>query len=991
MKKTLLFLLKISLCSIGSVFASSTTVQAQQRDLTWRGDFAVTLAQVTTDGTLDTQVNTNGNVAEITGGETRGENLFHSFQDFSVPNSSSAVFDNATDISNIFSRVTGGSISNIDGLIRANGSANLFLINPAGIILGENARLDIGGSFYGSSATSILFEEGEFSAADLDNPAVLTVNAPIGLGFRDEPGNIVNRASTENGLEVPVGKNISFLGGNVTFEGGKISAPGGRVELGGLLAAGTIELDTDSGFRFPEGVERADVSLINGALVKVRDAGGGFINVNARNLSLSEESILLGGIESGSGSPDAQAGDITINAESFFAQDNSQVITTTAVEGTGDAGNIFITATNIEFTDEIQGDDTASKLVASTFGQGNAGDIEITAQEIVLDGSGAGAFTNVGIKANDDPISGAVGDGGNITVNTDSISFLNGARLATILGGIGTGGNITVNANDFVIFDGEGDSVPRFVKFFGGEQRRPSAIVNIVRGGLLEGEEDGIGNAGVVEINTQSLSLTNNAGIFTNTSGQGDAGDIKINTTGDIELDNNARIYTQVILKVGDGNAGDVEINANSLSMNNFSQIQVDTQSSGNAGNILINANNISLTERSFMNSGTGILGEGVEGNAGKIEINTNELFLADSFIEAFTRGNGNAGDIVIQANDKITLDDGGAITSDVRDGGLGTGGNIVLTTASVSLSNGSRLSTSTFEQGVGEAGSINVNASEQIDITDGGSIKAVTENDSSGGNINFNTKTLNLSNRGQIFASSEGGGNAGNINLQVSENIVLKGISNISTTASGEGNGGNLDMNARFIVAFPNGGNGNDITTNAQQGNGGNITINAESLLGFTIGKAIEENRTNDIDASSVFSLDGDVTINTPDTNTVQGATELPTNVVESEETTQQACGSSREIASKNSFSIDGKGGITAEPGFPLDSFNIIVNGEANSTLAMPTAIEAAQGKIQPARGVQVTETGEVILTAYPTDNLGNKPESITPQRLPKIQQNCV
>ncbi len=101
---------------------------------------------------------------------------------------------NAESISNIFSRVTGRNISNIDGLIRANGSASLFLINPAGIIFGENARLDIGGSFYGSTASSILFEDGEFSAADLANPPLLTVNAPIGLGFRDHPGDIVNRS-----------------------------------------------------------------------------------------------------------------------------------------------------------------------------------------------------------------------------------------------------------------------------------------------------------------------------------------------------------------------------------------------------------------------------------------------------------------------------------------------------------------------------------------------------------------------------------------------------------------------------------------------------------------------------------------------------------------------------------------------------------------------------------------------------------------------------
>ncbi len=153
MKQVISPLLQVGICTFSYLYASSNT----------------TLAQVTSDGTVNTQVNQNGNVAEITGGETRGSNLFHSFQDFSVSTGNEAFFNNANDISNIFSRVTGGNVSNIDGLIRANGSASLFLINPAGIIFGEGARLDIGGSFYGSSASSILFEDGEFSAADLDN------------------------------------------------------------------------------------------------------------------------------------------------------------------------------------------------------------------------------------------------------------------------------------------------------------------------------------------------------------------------------------------------------------------------------------------------------------------------------------------------------------------------------------------------------------------------------------------------------------------------------------------------------------------------------------------------------------------------------------------------------------------------------------------------------------------------------------------------------
>ena len=114
------------------------------------------IAQVTPDGTTNTTVNPNGsNNFTIENGDRAGGNLFHSFDQFSVPNGGSAIFNNPTDISNILSRVTGGNISNIDGLIQANGSANLFLVNPAGILFGNNARLAIGGSFFGTTADSM--------------------------------------------------------------------------------------------------------------------------------------------------------------------------------------------------------------------------------------------------------------------------------------------------------------------------------------------------------------------------------------------------------------------------------------------------------------------------------------------------------------------------------------------------------------------------------------------------------------------------------------------------------------------------------------------------------------------------------------------------------------------------------------------------------------------------------------------------------------------
>jgi filamentous hemagglutinin family protein len=176
--------------------------------------------EITTDGTTNTEVTSpDGQNFDIDGGDKAGGNLFHSFGNFGVPTGGSANFLNSPDVQNIIDRVTGGNVSNIDGLIKANGSANLFLINPAGIIFGQNARLDIGGSFLGSTADSLLFNDGtEFSAVNAQNKPLLTVNAPIGLNLRDNPGDIVNRSQAldrtgefASGLEVNQDKNLSLI------------------------------------------------------------------------------------------------------------------------------------------------------------------------------------------------------------------------------------------------------------------------------------------------------------------------------------------------------------------------------------------------------------------------------------------------------------------------------------------------------------------------------------------------------------------------------------------------------------------------------------------------------------------------------------------------------------------------------------------------------------------------------------------------------------
>ncbi|OKH51636.1 hypothetical protein NIES2101_17875 [Calothrix sp. HK-06] len=279
-------------------------------------------AQIVADETLPTPSNVqqsqdNTQLIEIEGGTRAGNNLFHSFSKFSVPSDTTAFFKNSADVQNILTRVTGNTRSDINGIIKANESANLFLINPNGIIFGPNARLDIGGSFIGSTANAIGFGSlGNFSATNPEAPSpLLTINPSALLFSQIAAAPIQNNSTallaqsdpagfTVKGLRVPDGKSLLLVGGNISMEGGQLNAYGGRVELGGLAASGFVGLNVDGdnlSLNFPASSTRADISLTNGAAVYVEAANGGDIAVNARDLEVTSGSVLSAGIGKGLG------------------------------------------------------------------------------------------------------------------------------------------------------------------------------------------------------------------------------------------------------------------------------------------------------------------------------------------------------------------------------------------------------------------------------------------------------------------------------------------------------------------------------------------------------------------------------------------------------------------------------------------------------------------------------------------------------------------
>ncbi|NEO80525.1 filamentous hemagglutinin N-terminal domain-containing protein [Moorena sp. SIO4G3] len=379
----------------------------------------VVTAQISSDGSVSTTVTTNDSVNFlIENGERAGSNLFHSFSKFSIPTGGEAFFNNATDIANIFSRVTGGSISNIDGLIRANGSANLFLINPSGISFGKNASLSIGGSFFATTAEKIVFNDGiEFKASQPEDEApLLTINIPMGVQFGSTAESIVIQSQAISpdsdatvGIQVEPGQTIALLGGNLDFPGGGLTASAGRIELGSVGPNSVVSVTPlAQGWTMGyEGIaEFGDINLTQQAFVITNGDSGGNIEIQARNLNVKSGSRInahtLG---------KTQGGIVRIRAtESIEVSANPTVSSTrsnlsTRVFGTADGNDLMIQTKELK----VAG---FARITASSIGVGNAGDVVLDVERLqVLDGGQIGSAT---VRS---------GDGANIRVRAQSIEI----------------------------------------------------------------------------------------------------------------------------------------------------------------------------------------------------------------------------------------------------------------------------------------------------------------------------------------------------------------------------------------------------------------------------------------------------------------------------------------------------------------------------------------------------------------------------------------
>ena len=575
-------------------------------NLLWLAQFCVftlvltsrATAQVIPDTSLPipSRSKLNGTIFLIDQGTNVGNNLFHSFEQFSVPTSATVQFNNSPTIQNIVSRVTGTSVSNIDGLIRANGTSNLFLLNPNGIIFGPNAALQVGGSVLFSTADRLHFEDGtQLSTSRTQSPPLLTVSTPVGVEFNGNPGPIQVQNSGHNlatpnliffplsnqsqppGLQVVPGQTLALVGGDLIFTGGIVAASGGRIELGSV-DSGFVQLNpinTGWSLNYEDVAAFRTVQLDQTSLVNASGLGTGSIQIYGADVAFHDGSVAL--IQTQGFQP---GGPININATE-----------TLRVSGTSADGTI------------------PSSVVNETVNLGGSGDIVMTANQLIVENGGAIAARTF-----------TPAPGGNIVVTADqSLAVLGFSPLnpfvfsviATETAGTGPAGDLILTTPLLTVQDGGNIGTATLSTGKGGDLNLTADVINLsgvapttIRSTVFAntGSE---GDGGAVTINTSQLSVTDGAVISSSTTASGDAGAVTINATEFVEVSGEipslpftvSTVFSAAVAEtpffqaffqlpeVATGRAGAVTINTKNLFVRNGGRIATTNSGPATRGN----------------------------------------------------------------------------------------------------------------------------------------------------------------------------------------------------------------------------------------------------------------------------------------------------------------------------------------------------------------------------------------------------------------------
>ncbi|MBK4731585.1 S-layer family protein [Oxynema sp. CENA135] len=707
-------------------------------------------AQVIPDGSLpeNSLVIPEGNLTQIRGGTQAGNNLFHSFKEFSVGAEGVVWFDHAAGITNILTRVTGGKLSQIDGTIRANPGANLFLLNPSGIVFGANARLEIGGSFLATTGDRLLFDDGSsFSATDTSTPALLTVAVPTGIQFVNDgqspasltvlgPGNRFGfgplletvRDDRPTGFAVPPGQTLALLGDRIDIAGGNLTAEDGQIELGSVRT-GTVTFGNENAAFGYNVREWGDTRLSGAASVDASGDRGGKIQVRARHLAVLEgSSILADTLGDGPGQTVKLQTSESIEFSGLTPGDgtfSSSAFASVAPGASGNGGQLLIETDRLRVLD-------GSIVGVDTFGAGNGGLMSVKARDVE---------TRTSFWSGSSFVS-ATGTGGTIAIESDRLRVLEGAQILSFTRGEGNAGEVILRARESIEVSGAGVS---FGSLFA------SVVVTTVEVGST-------GRGGNLTVETGRLIVADGGAISTETNGtdpSSAAGVLSITATESIDVfgQNEEGLPSAISTNANfDAPGADLTIETGRLRVADGGQIGSGSFGAGNGGTLTIRVNGpIALS-----------------GSAAELEFRDRLFFTDDtgtrfpSGLFASSQGAGNAGNLTIEAQ---------SFSADNR--------------AEVTVSSSS----------TGEAGSLELIA-ETVDLDNQALLRA--DNSAGLGNISLSTGDLRLRGNSQISTNARGIDDGGNLTI-ATQNLVALDNSDITANAVNSA-GGRISISAEGI-----------------------------------------------------------------------------------------------------------------------------------------------------------------------------------------------
>ncbi len=645
-----------------------------------------------------------------------GSNLFHSFSQFSVPEATMAEFASGTQTTTIIARITGGEVSDIRGRIHT--SASLFLLNPAGFIFGENASLDIGGSFSAIAGDRIAHTDGGFFMASASGDIILSAAPVSAFGFLGQHSGMIEVRGT---LNVSRG-NLSLIGRTVSLTDAGLVANGDIA----IAAAGGGIREVQAGYNLP------DAETLGGRVTAVRTRmipleAGKTVSIRGGDVDFSDTKVNFSGFDivAPSSLGVSATGSITLTSDTSLGANSG--------ESTAENG-ITLRAGGAVSLDR-------SQIVSFANGSARAADINVFAGSLSITGTGGETFSGITSSTQ------SSGVGGETRIGVSGATVIeNGGQIAALSLSSGDAGKVSLSTGSLTVtglaVDGSGQA---------------DFVTGVI--GIAESS----GKGGILSVSAGNIALLHGGLIDSSTSGAGAGGEIRV-AADHICIDRMGSVFFTGIGSDTEsfGDAGNITVCADRLTLRNGGLVSSSTAGAGNAGDISIfteefSASGSGLDTGFVFNRDSGVTAGSVDkgfgepsGSGGKILIDSTHFLLTDS-AKILTRsaGTGRAGDITIcgagfesSGNAEISVvglsADAGSLVIDMR-------GDISVRNSIITAAAGS------------DGGNITITSGGVILLRDS---KVTANAEENGGNISFSKARHLVLNRTPVSASAvEGGG----------------------------------------------------------------------------------------------------------------------------------------------------------------------------------------------------------------------------------------